>query len=168
MKDELTQLREELDKMEEALEYLKIEITYDYIIHYCKTYKDDNGNLVEYRAYIGPKEISSTDIDNWIIENCASTPEVQYSECYYLKSSNQLGRLFVRYRRLNDLQSLCDFSAVDPCIHEHLKSSTIFPLIEELGSSASIALPEAKEELKRFLENEYNLTLDEKAIIDLY
>ena len=153
MKDELTLLREELDKMEETLKYLKEEITYDYIIHYCKTYKDDNGNVLEYRAYIGPKEISSTDIDNWIIENCASTPEVQYSECYYLKSSNQLERLFVRCGRLNNLQSLCDFSTVDPCIQEHLKSSTIFPLIEELGSSASIAFPEAKEELKKLLKD---------------
>jgi len=40
MKDDLTILREVLEAKEKELWDLKREITYDYIIHYCKTYKD--------------------------------------------------------------------------------------------------------------------------------
>lgn len=168
MKDDLTILREVLEAKENELWDLKREITYDYIIHYCKTYKDKNGNLVKSRAYEEANYISSVDIDNLIDKYYTSTPEVQYSECYYLKSSPKLKVLFKRYEHTFTLQSLCDFENVDTYTREYLKSSMISPLLKELDSSTTIALPKAKEELKKFLEDNYNVALDEKATVDIY
>ena len=167
MKDELTLLREELEAKENEYYGLEIKITYNYMVHYCKTFKDEKGNFVESRVYLGTNRISSVDIDDWIAEYCASTPEVQYSECYYIKLSPQVEVLFKLYRNLYALQSLCDSKNADPCIQEYLQSSVISPLLKELGSSAIEAFPKAKEELKKFLENNYNIVLDEKAIVDL-
>ena len=167
MKDELTLLREELKETEREYYDLNRKILNEYIVHYCKIFKDENGNLVESRAYLGTNRISSVDIDDWVAEHYASTPEVQYSECYYIKLSPQVEVLFKLYGNLYALQSLCDFRDADPCIQEYLQSQEISPLLKELGSSATEAFPAAKKELQKFLEDNYNIVLDEKAIVYL-
>lgn len=167
MKDELTLLREELKAKRQEYYDLERKILNKYIIHYCETFKDEKGNLVESRAYIGTNLIASVDIDDWVAKHFASTPEVQYSECYYIKISPQIKMLFKLYRNLCALQSLCDFRNADPCIQEYLQSQEISPLLKELGSSAAEAFPAAKKELQMFLKDNYNIVLDEKAIIDL-
>lgn len=166
MKDELTVLREKLKAKEKEYYDLERKITYNYMVHYCKVFKDKDGNKVESRVYTKVKCISSIDIDDWVDRYCTSTSKVQYFELYYIKLSPKLEMLFEQYRNLYNIQLLSDPKNADPCIQEYLNSPEMSSLLKGLGFYANSIFLKAKEELKRFLEDKYNMTLDEKAVID--